>query len=55
MIQMVFYDKLLDRYSVHHYQLQKISLSKEFTIYLTPDPKTTEEFISRAGIDALLQ
>ena len=49
-IQVIFYDKILDRYSIHYYQLERISEDIEFKYSYKPQLQNSEEFIKREGI-----
>ena len=48
--QLVFYDKYLQCYSVHHYQLQGVSKNIEFLPEIKPEVSSSEEMIQRQGI-----
>ena len=54
-IQLIFYDKILDRYSIHHYQLQKVSLLRDLLNSVAPETLHSEDFLAREGVDRVLQ
>ena len=53
-IQIIFYDKILERYSVHHYQLQKVSETVDLNNYLRPQLTSSQELIESEGIENVL-
>ena len=52
---MIFYDKLLDRYSVHQYELTEISRNSQFISGLTPVITHSSDLIKSEGIDSVIK